>query len=1568
MSHVKSRYPIGECTIVVRDKDTEAVKRVQKEKNIVVWNGVNAVCNHQGIWLVPSGGTSTNHVFIGNRRCHADLFGRRNAGTVYAIGVLSPSGPDVQVIDKTISTPPYVQFLSRVDPGASVRTINIVGISYPQSAISNASIATYVNLGTPCIQSTTEVLDIYYRIQIVEESDPNAIPTPADADVLLAGAAAGTNISNGAGTWPAAYPDLIKSTYPATLMPTWTTAIPGPSLANYFALTKYTETDANAKWGNYSVSSFNWMRYGLQRSVMSLAIGDYVGGIAGSFLVGNAGSPGAGYVMAPATTKGFSPIQPIHNHNKNALGPFLDVSYLATGSGGLAFDSANWSNADFPELYRFDILQTGDVGASYYTMRKRCITGFNSNTYQSTGMNALLLADSSTQQAYEARPHHPRLTMRGSGGGQDSIYARNVKYNDTSMVTWDSTGVTIVDIKNNTTYDFDAASTPALNVTAVCQVAVDSSGNLWVADRSSGLYKITDPTGSPSIYHYTVATDSVPSDTNCYGVDVGYNDNVWAMFEGGLSNSSDGGTSWTNYNTGSSPAFSYTGITDGNWSTVQFLKVQKDSPDFRMGIMRSTAYNIGNVVWWSLPISPATQAVALPGPSINNGTYWDAYDSWFARTTMFLCSETGGQWSLAKPSNTSNILAYRCEFGTTSATLVNGPGGLYLVALAGWMSAACAQQFDYDRYGTPWWRAWAGGANVLAAPIATSYSGTNLQTNQYGNNIDYNASSWFRFGKGVYAYAVGPTDSGTAALRQVAPSSTQAGVQDLSLTSSTPSFATGVYPLNGRYTPREEFVWEQYGWNGAAWVKDYFTPAPDSSGNAYDAPRKNFNPESWVFTGRSQIDVSAAGVAGNFSSNQMTFACQVTPVDKTTPGQGTLDQVLLSSFDRGQFWQIVGGTTGAGGTWIVKGDATSTFVPSFVFGVHDNSFAAANTQYTVNSSSYNAGTDETTITVTGTINASALPEGWISGSIFIFYMKNNSGNMMVYDGTSTFSFGAYPNTIDGATTANIVLTVNGTAAHCYVDGTEVGAGVTMNTTFDWSNASGKNDIAISGLTLGTGGIGFKWAEEFFKGTMLNAILWDGVWTAGNVTDHNSAPLVDPSTYGGGVPTGTERARYQMNESLAGLETKATHSTYDDLINGLKNAFTAGVSSPHFYADPAYATTGLTDYYTVGVVDGILKDNATSFTYTTREYVLPVEHNFNTFSPATVPATTSIPTEKVVLRTNNESNSVVAGAPGEGPSSVASCQGYQNLTGDFTLTWTMEEAISGDPSGTYLRVAAGNSFNANSPSFIYELRFITADALGTTVVQAYYNGGYLANVVAGPTAWTTGDTFSIKRTGITFTAYKNGGLIYTWTTTSSATHYPAVSNSTYFTANDITITYDRAAYVVDVGDGSTTGKFDSRFFNIDGSDPTNVIDISFDEWTVTTIDYTTKTINVSDGTGAVASALAASQLIKLRGNTADLANKRYTVASATWDTVSTTAIVVNEVIPTAADNTGTVWKLASVHVPGITEGSYYDPIDALYAPGPYEVTLVPEAGHIFCNAAESGKTVYGALTIVYKKPL
>lgn len=220
-----------------------------------------------------------------------------------------------------------------------------------------------------------------------------------------------------------------------------------------------------------------------------------------------------------------------------------------------------------------------------------------------------------------------------------------------------------------------------------------------------------------------------------------------------------------------------------------------------------------------------------------------------------------------------------------------------------------------------------------------------------------------------------------------------------------------------------------------------------------------------------------------------------------------------------------------------------------------------------------------------------------------FMWKDNTANsqiVFVEDGVSTIIAGT-PASLTN-TFYRLVVSIAGNQLTAYLDGIQLGNAVTLSQAYDWSNAS-------SDLLAFIGSRVYGWdntlrhapnQSDFFKGTMRNVQIWNTAWDATDVA--NDFADID------GVITSKAAtnliARYEFTESLEGLETKITHATKEPLADGVSISFANGLNPTAFIA---------TDYYTFGVVDGILKDNSLSFSREHSIYAKPIDANFSEFT-------------------------------------------------------------------------------------------------------------------------------------------------------------------------------------------------------------------------------------------------------------------------------------------------------------------------------------------------------------------
>ena len=523
--------------------------------------------------------------------------------------------------------PPYGQIQNRIDFTGASRTFNSVGLTdlgstNNQGNVSATTLA-YLKLDTPCTQGATEFLDIFYRIQFTNNGGGQGfLGNDARHDFGKRLFVALSVFSIGEFGMSAGFvsPFNLNLTYDGLFA----------SSGNYL----YRDLPSLVGWGSGSgaVSSHYKWKY-----VASHDRDTYVGNIYNTILQGT----GLQTKKAYTASKIDYPQEPFQTgfwHSSAAPTPFFDASYPGT-SNGIPTLAGTWTGK-LPELFKLTITDTGAVGVATYKLSVRKHLGFNGSNYTDLAVG--------TPFRNPFTPAHPR--HHGWRKENNDL----LRWSNTQIVQYDDTGVTLLDIFDGTFTTWDSLSTPVLGATQIRQVAVDPANNLiYVACRNNGLY----------IINTSLNTVTLQLNNPCYGVDVGRNGRTFALVSGGLYSSNN----WAVPET-----FTFTGISDGNWSRVYFLKADPEDTNDRIAIIAdNTGGTNRRMVWWQ-PSTP-TAVLGYEGSEIkkypasldvsNTGSFWAAQASRFIYGTT---TRTALSWNVPSETFTHSIFGsdayYKVDF------------------------------------------------------------------------------------------------------------------------------------------------------------------------------------------------------------------------------------------------------------------------------------------------------------------------------------------------------------------------------------------------------------------------------------------------------------------------------------------------------------------------------------------------------------------------------------------------------------------------------------------------------------------------------------------------------------------------------------------------------------------------------------------------------------------------------------------------------------------------------------------------------------------------------------------
>lgn len=433
-------------------------------------------------------------------------------------------------------SPPFGEVVGRFNPPGTPRTINSIGLRYYDNGIPSTLTYCYTQLTIPCIQGQFEFADIYYRIQFSGFCGINYKNNKAYLDF------AGWSFNRSRNF-------VLSNTY-----------------ANFakYPTENYTNLSVDNQQLIYTSGNKGIAIQTYYKSKWTIT-GDYnfgTGRIFSTFLHGISHDGNTCYDYTP-----YEQLRIIQNgfwQKSTSTTPFFDANNFGSSQGIINLIDNTWS-AKFPDMFRIEFGTTGNTGTATYKFKTRKFLGFTGNNYTDIAINS----------PYR---NYKESAIAGLHGWDLTKCIDILRYSDTQIVQYDTTGVTLLNVYTGDVTSWDSTTTPALPVTSLRQVAIDIvNSKIYCACRDTGLYEI-DVTGN-------TVTNLVA--TNCYGVDVGTK--IWAMFNGSLRNSDN----WA-----VTVPFTFIGISDGNWDKVMFLKVDSLHADHRIAIIREISANNYGVVWF----------------------------------------------------------------------------------------------------------------------------------------------------------------------------------------------------------------------------------------------------------------------------------------------------------------------------------------------------------------------------------------------------------------------------------------------------------------------------------------------------------------------------------------------------------------------------------------------------------------------------------------------------------------------------------------------------------------------------------------------------------------------------------------------------------------------------------------------------------------------------------------------------------------------------------------------------------------------------------------------------------
>lgn len=711
----------GEITVLVREIGTDEIVAEHTVKNVFTDVGLEYL-----FWNQNQSLNNTNILISNGTKIPLNLI---NASQTFPFNTYVtsyvPSGfQRITWGEPAGGQPWFGQVYGRFDPPSSTRTITnislILGVPDQTApalgSYTGGAMAAYATLSTPCTQTTTQYLDIYYKVFFPQTTNATLSVTGYRELVRdMAGISGYTARGNGPIGQYCIQP-WNSNIQPGTVNSNGVAVDTNITIGGNGNLVGYTGNSNLPAGSPYTMintllgapsSTYMYNHAGVKQTWtynQTQAVGAQFGYIRGGIALTYYG------LMLPSVTypirKG-SNIQNVFRHSSTSTLPFLDVNGLATSLGN-AVPSGNWDSANnLSDMYFIDIVTGGPVGTATYRYRRRKVVQLAGNNYAYIGATINnLCCDTVSFTVSPTDTVTPVQTSLTTISDYNHRISCSKSLNNHTVVMVYTNFIIVHDIITNISTVYSATNFPSFTPTDITQIETDSLNNIWVACRNTGLYRINGTT----INAYGTA-QGLPSNT-CFGVCSGQmsggNEKIWAIFDGAIASATaaDNFVTWTQYNPTSTPSFSYAGVSDNNWSTVEYIKVDPQTDQMLMVRSPTTTVNPTLVgVWWSslTAATPLTIATNKVSPSMAD---------FRVHRQLLDVSKNSSFWAVVVNDANNNASYQKLTFGTATSSVLTTTSTVE--------AALIGIYFEYD---------YVAGVDVLVVTGSVPNSSYNMLVN-----------------------------------------------------------------------------------------------------------------------------------------------------------------------------------------------------------------------------------------------------------------------------------------------------------------------------------------------------------------------------------------------------------------------------------------------------------------------------------------------------------------------------------------------------------------------------------------------------------------------------------------------------------------------------------------------------------------------------------------------------------------------------------------------------------------------------------------------------------------------
>lgn len=905
---------IGEVTIVKRDINTgEEISTTEYNTQL------NGMLRNLSTVSSPVWGTNnspTIYIMDDNNVLTRFSDTLDTTGRTFSVGGASISGefwPQYSV--DTANNRSVYTFKQRFMPPASgSRTINTIALYPPSYSVFLAAL----RLQTPCIQTNTDILDVYYKLYVY--IDAAAIPN--NRNVNSPKIVDGNMIPR----W------FFYNTYPLYYEGTSTQVVTGSNSSTYYdyigvapvdydlrtmscvfqynsdsyssnyvmfpIYTSPTTNTLNATQGTnlktltYNVSTWNGLL------INKLTINKYA--LRSSYLDTITATP----VLGP----GDSRVQSVYLKSAGSTSTnfaYLDPSTIGSSTATPVINDANWDDPEIPRMFKIGISQGGNISTATYKFSMRKSFGFYNNFFDNErpiSLNNIFMRYGDIPNSYTPN--------RGNTYNNRQVNIKRV--DNKHILTFSTSGITIANVYDSSFVNFDSTTTPALNSTAIQDAIPMPDGSILIATTDAGLLKLSSD--RTVITKFTGIGTGVTENT-CYCVAVKFNGDIWAVFEGAIAKYSNATSTWTIYNSTTPITFIHSEY-NPTWNNTLAIYCRKDAAADEILLTR---LNSNALTWWSpaspTPVNTGTNSATSINKFTTSGT---TPRGDYSR----LCQNLPGTSNWFIPNYNNNIV--RMTFGTNSATTVSA----YTHS-----STYPAVLIPMQKNGNWIIRSYENPQSTSTVMQMREYDSTSLLTSENRTNVLYSlGSSQYmseildEYGTGIFVYMSG-------------------------------SSLYNVHLYNP-FNPFADFTWENYGWNSGTGQWELDNPNGKPVHNALaDLPhglKLGFNPtgtndfitgERWIgylFNGLHKDNSTSAtfSVATHARGTYTTTDLSATTVPAAGYGS-TTENVSMYTLDNTAYsWNGGVSSRGIADNTIASGPRSELVITGdFTYNFYSNQFA-----------------------------------------------------------------------------------------------------------------------------------------------------------------------------------------------------------------------------------------------------------------------------------------------------------------------------------------------------------------------------------------------------------------------------------------------------------------------------------------------------------------------------------------------------------------------------------------------------------------------------------------------------